>query len=240
MIRHTKTSCLIQRVYLCVFKFFFFTFVGIKIGCWLKFNVIFTENVYKMCFCMIIFFFYLIKKKIFLSFQSLSVPLAAPQTLGIEHMSTIRTDTTNAVALLIGRGTTTRTITETVPFLPLELGPALQLVLLVGALTRQNLILSLESVIPSLCLVLLVGILTATIGDDASIGLTIIAGVDLLIPRNHDTLLHKGPRDRPPKPPIPQKELLFLQAGVHDHVPEADRPARIQSAAPAVQEAAGR
>lgn len=148
-------------------------------------------------------------------------------------------DTTNAVARLIGRGTTTQTITETVPFLPLESGPALQLVQLVGLLKPRKLILSLESVIPSLCLVLHGGILTVMTGGGVLIGLTIIAGVGLLIPLNHGTLLHKGPRDRPPKPPIPQKELPFLQAEVHVPVPEAGRPARIQSAAPAVPEAAG-
>lgn len=177
---------------------------------------------------------------LFFPFPSLSVPLTAVQTVGIEHTSTIRMDTTNAVALSIGRDTTTQTITATVPFLPLELGPALQLVRLVGVSRHQNLILSLESVIPSLCLVPHAGILTVMTGDGASIGLTIIAGVDLLIPRNHGTLLRKEPRDRPPKPPIPRKELLFLQAEVRVHVPEADRPAQIQSAAPAVPEVAGR
>lgn len=146
----------------------------------------------------------------------------------------------NAVALSIGRGTTTRTITETVPFLPLESGPALQLVRLVAVLKPRSLISSLEFVIPSLCLVPHGGILTVTTGGGVLIGLTIIAGVDLLIPRNHGTLLHKGPRDRPPKPPIPQKELLFPQAEVRVRVPEADRPARIQSAAPVVPEVAGR
>lgn len=146
----------------------------------------------------------------------------------------------NAVALLTGRGITTQTITETVPFLPLELGLALQLARLVGLLTPQKLILSLEFVILSLCLVLHGEILTAMTGGDVLTELTIIAGVDLLIPRNHGTLLHKGPQDRPPKPPIPPKEPLSLQAEAHVPVPEADRPARIQSAAPAVPEVAGR
>lgn len=177
---------------------------------------------------------------LFFPFPSLSVPLTAVRTVGIEHTSTIRMDTTNAVALSIGRGTTTRTITATVPFLLLELGPALQLVQLVRVLRPQNLTLSLEFVIPSLCLVPHAGILTAMTGDGVSIGLTIIAEVDLLILHNRGTLLPKEPRDRPPKPPIPQNEPLFLQAEGRVHVPEADRPARIQSAAPAVLEVAGR
>lgn len=162
------------------------------------------------------------------------------QTVGIGRTSIIRTDTTSAVALLIGRGTTTRTITETVLFLPLESGPAPLLVRLVGGLTPQNLILSLESVIPSLCLGPPGETRTAMTGDGVLIELTIIAEVGRLIPLNHGTLLHRGPRDRPPKHPIPQKELLFLQAEVHVHVPEADRPALIRSAAPAVPEVAGR
>lgn len=155
-------------------------------------------------------------------------------------MNTIHTDTTNEVALSIGRGTTTQTIIETAPFLQLESEPALQLARLAGRLTPQKVILSLESVIPSLCLVPLGGTLTGMTGGGVLIGLTIIVGVVLLIPHNHGTLLHKGPRDRPLKPPIPPKELLFLRAEAHVHVPEADRPARIQSAAPAVPEAGGR
>lgn len=192
----------------------------------------FCMNFCVSCFCWLIL-------NLSFPFLSRSVHLAAVQTVGIEHTSTIRMDTMNAVVLSTGRGITTQTITGTVPFLPLESGPALQLAPLVGLLTPQKLILSLESAIPSLCLVLHDGILTAMTGGDALIELTIIAGVDLLIPRNHGTLLHKGPRDRPPKPPIPPKELPSLQAEAHVPVPEVDRPARIRSAAPVALEVAG-
>lgn len=145
----------------------------------------------------------------------------------------------NVVALLIGRGTTTQTITVTVPCLPLGSAPAQLLVQLVGASTPQKLTLNPESVIPSPCQALRAGTPTAMIGGVASIGITTIVAAGPLTPRSHGTPLPKGPLDRPQKPLTHPKGQPSLQVEVHARDHAADHPAQTQSAAPAAPAVAG-
>lgn len=152
------------------------------------------------------------------------------------HMITARMDTMSAVALSTDSVTTTLIITVIVLCLLLLAQGAVPSG---GALRHQTHILTLEFETPSLLLMLHDVTSTEMTEDDVLIELTITAEADHLIPPSQDTLPHNGPRDRPPKLPIPLKELLCPLGEAHVLNPAADLQALILSAAPAVQAVAG-
>lgn len=148
------------------------------------------------------------------------------------HMITAHMDTMTAVALSTDSVTTTLIITEiALCSLLLDKGAAL----LGEASRHQTHILTLEFETPLLSLILHDVTYTEMTEDDELIEPIITAGADHLIPHSLGTLPHNGPRDKPPKLLIPQKELLCPLGEAHDLDHAADLQARILSAAPAAR-----